>query len=177
MELSSGEKLILVMLSEIYEHLKIKGEIDPKLVQSAIFGEQTWSLAWAYPGIVGSGENKTPPVVREVLDILEMWELLEYSYSQLQPADKTKVKADAKPSGHDVRFRGFDGNNETEYMAATGVLINDLDRFSTFKGRDLNSHMPSLETYRRMLAVLQPLRNSHDFGPLNAEQIIQILNR
>jgi len=105
-----------------------------------------------------------------------MWELLEYSYNQLQPADKARVKAEAKPSGHDIRFRGFDGNNETEYMAVAGVLINHLDRFSIFKGRDLNSHMPSLETYKRMFEVYSPIRRSHSLGMLNAEQIIEILN-
>ena len=29
MKLSSGERLILVMLSEVYKHLKMSGEIDP----------------------------------------------------------------------------------------------------------------------------------------------------
>src|SRR5216683_761960 len=97
MELSSGEKLILIMLSEIYEHLKIEGDIDPQMVRTAIFEEQTWGLAWAYPGIVGSGENKTPPIVKKVLDILEMWELLENSYRMLQPADKARVEIEAEP--------------------------------------------------------------------------------
>lgn len=176
MELSNGEKLILIMLSEIYEHLKIDGDINPELVKNAIFGEQTWGLAWAYPGIVGSSENKTPPVVSKVLDILEMWELLENSYKRLQPADKARVEEEADPFGSDVRFRGFDGNNETEYMTAAGFLVNDLERFSIFKGRDLNSHMPSLDIYERMMAIYNPLRNSYDFDLLNAEQIIRILN-
>lgn len=175
MELSSGEKLILIMLSEIYEHLEIDGDIDPQLVKNAIFGEQTWGLAWAYPGIVGSSETKTPAVVKEVLDILEMWEQLEYSYNQLQPADKVRIEKEAEPFGSHVQFRGFDGNHETEYMAAAGFLVNDLERFSIFKGRDLNSHMPSLDTYGRMLAVYKSIRNSHEFGPLNTDQIIKIL--
>jgi uncharacterized protein YfbU (UPF0304 family) len=175
MELSNGEKLILIMLSEIYEHLEIDGDIDPQLVKNAIFREQTWGLTWAYPGIVGSSETKTPVVVREVLDILEMWEHLEYTYHQLQPADKARIEKEAEPFGSHVQFRGFDGNHETEYMAAAGFLVNDLERFSTFKGRDLNSHLPSLDTYRRMLAIYKPIRNSHEFGPLTAEQIITIL--
>jgi len=175
MELSDGEKLILIMLSEIHENLKIKDGIDPKFVRDAIFSENTWSLAWKYPGIVGSGENKAPPVVSEVLDILEMWEVLEISYKKLQPADKARVETEAEPFGRNVQFRGFDGNNETEYMGVAGFLVNDLERFSTFKGRDLNSHLPSLNTYKRMLAVFRPLRNSHTFNTLNAEQIIKIL--
>ena len=175
MELSSGEKLILLMLTEIYEYLKIDGEIDPRFIREAIFREQTWGIAWQYPGIIGSSENPTPPVVSKVLDILEMWEHLEYSYNQLQPADKARVEKEAEQFGSRVRFRGFDGNNETEYMAAAGFLVNDLERFSIFKERDLNSHMPSLDTYGRMLAVYKPIRNSHEFGPLSAEQIIRIL--
>lgn len=175
MELSNGEKLILVMLSEIYEHLKIDGEIDPKFVREAIFREQTWSLSRQYPGIIGSSESKTPLVVKEVQDILEMWELLEISYKRLNSADKARVEAEAKPFGNDVQFRGFDGNNETEYMGAAGSLVNDLESFSTFKGRNLNSHVPSIDSYRRMLAVFQPLRNSHDFDTLNVEQVITIL--
>lgn len=177
MEFSDGEKLILLMLSEIYEKLKIDGEIDPRFVREAIYNESIWALAWKYPGIVGSVRESTPPVVSEVMDILEMWELLEFSYNQLPPADKARVQAEVKPSGHDVRFPGFDGNNETEYMGTARVLVNDLDRFVTFKGRDLNSHMHSLETYRRMLEVFSPIRHSHPQGALNAEQIIQILNK
>jgi uncharacterized protein YfbU (UPF0304 family) len=175
MELSNGEKLILLMLSEIYEHLKIEGDIDPKFVRAAILREQTWSLACQYPGIIGSDESKTPPVVKEVQDILEMWELLETSYKRLQPADKARVEKEAEPFGSHVQFRGFDGNKETEYMGTAGFLVNDFERFSTFKGRDLNSHAPSLDSYRRMLTVFQPLRYSHDFDLLNAEQIINIL--
>lgn len=176
MELSAGEKLILIMLSEIHESLKIKDGIDPKFVRNAIYDESLWSIAWKYPGIIRSDENSTPPVVREVLDILEMWELLEFSYDQLQSADKERVKAEANLFGHDLRFRGFDGNHETEHLGAARVLIDDLDRFSTFKGRDLNSHMPSLDRYARMLGVYLPIRHSHSTNTLNAEQIIQILN-
>lgn len=177
MELSSGEKLILIMLSEVYEHLKIKGDIDPQFVREAIFSENTWGIAWKYPGIMGSVEAPTPPAVSKVLDILEMWELLEISYSKLQPPEKERVEKEAKLFGGDVRFRGFDGNYETEYMGIAEFLVNDLKRFSTFKERDLNSHMPSLDIYGRMLAVYKPIRNSHDFDLLNAEQIIEILNR
>lgn len=162
------------MLSEIHERLNIQDGIDPQFVQKAIYNEQSWSLNWKYPGLVGSGERETPAIVHEVLDILEMWELLEESYARLQPADRERVAAEAAPWGQDVRFGGFDGNTETEYMGTARVLIDDLDRFTTFKGRDLNSHMPSLDKYTRMLAVLAPMRHP---STLTAEQMIHILNR
>ena len=80
------------MLSEIYEKLKIEGEIDPEFVRKAIYDESTWALAWKYPGIVGSSRESTPPVVKDVLDVLEMWEMLEHSYNRLQAADREKVR-------------------------------------------------------------------------------------
>jgi uncharacterized protein len=37
MQLSNGEKLILFMLTEIYQQLGVRGEVDPKFVKQAIF--------------------------------------------------------------------------------------------------------------------------------------------
>lgn len=105
-----------------------------------------------------------------------MWQMIEISYKRLTSVNIARVEEEAEPFGSDVRFRGLDGNNENEYMAAAGFLVNDLEKFPTFRGRDLNSHMPSLDTYGRMLAIYKPLRNSYDFDLLNAEQIIRILN-
>ena len=44
MELRDSEKLILMMLSEIHEHLKIKDGIDPVLVKEAIRTGNTWAI-------------------------------------------------------------------------------------------------------------------------------------
>jgi uncharacterized protein len=86
--------------------------------------------------------------------------MLETSYKELPPADKARIEAEAEPYGKHVEFIGFDGNNETNYMSVARFLIDDLDRFSIFRGRELNSHMPSIHTYRRMLAVFIPMRPS-----------------
>jgi hypothetical protein len=178
MKLSDGEKLILVMLSELHEKLGIKGEIEPKFVREAIFSGNTWGLKWQYPGIFDSGES-SEAVVSEVVNILDMWSFLEGGYKKLSKADKARVEKEAEPLGKDVRFHGFDGNNETEYMGVARFLIDHLNRFASFfKGRDLNSHMPSIDGYRRMFAVFEPMRSSLGFGGkenLDATQIIEIL--
>jgi len=72
MKLSDGEKLILFMLSELYEKLGIEGEMDPKFIKSAICSGNTWGLKWQYTGIFDSGETK-PELVTEVANILDMW--------------------------------------------------------------------------------------------------------
>jgi uncharacterized protein len=174
-KLSDGERLILVMLSEMYEQLKIEGEVDPKFMLAAIHSGNTWALKWKYPGILSEGDDDNSPTVHEVVDILAMWDMIEYSYRELSPEDKKRVETEAAPFGRHVQFRGFDGNNEGEHMSVARFLIDDLDRFADFKGRDLNSHAPSLDTYRRMLAAFTPLRSSIVAGPLSATQIIQVL--
>ena len=77
----------------------------------------------------------------------------------------------------DVVFRGFDGNYESEHLSIAGFLINEMNRFADFKGRDLNSHMPSIDGHRRMVRVFEPMRKSLGGGRLlDTEQIIELLN-
>jgi uncharacterized protein len=54
-EMTHAERLILIMLSEIYEHLGINGRdcIDATFVRSAIETDQTWGLSWQYPFTFG----------------------------------------------------------------------------------------------------------------------------
>lgn len=171
MKLTDGEKLILMMLSEIHEALKIKNGVDSKFVRSAILSGNLWGLKWGLPGIF-HGSEPTPEVVTEVCEILDMWSLIERSYRGLSPEDTTLIEKEAAPLGKHVRFTGFDGNNEAEYINVAGFLVDELERFSEFKGRDLNSHMPSLDAHRRMLTVFKPMRTSSN---LTATEIIAIL--
>jgi uncharacterized protein YfbU (UPF0304 family) len=175
MNLTDPEKLILIMLTEIYEHLKIKDGVDPKFVQSAIYSGNTWGLMWKYPGIFDGGSSEDPPLVGDVVDILEMWSLIEFHHGQLSAEDKALVKTEATPFG-DAKFRGFDGNNDGSCIGIARFLIEHLDRFSEFKGRDLNSHyIDSTNGYNRMLAIFQPLRHSLVDNHLTVTQLISLL--
>jgi uncharacterized protein len=103
--------------------------------------------------------------VREVCNYLDMWGCLELSWSRLSEEEKEKIAVDAEPFGTDVSFPGFDGNNEGEYMNVARFLVDDLQRFSSFKGRgDLNSHSQSIETYARMYQVFGAMRPSLKLG-------------
>jgi uncharacterized protein YfbU (UPF0304 family) len=170
-QLTDAEKLILIMLSNIQQHLKIEGGVDPKFVQSAINSGNTWALKWEYPGIFGVTETPRE-VVEEVVDVLEMWSFLESSYERLSDRDKTLVETDAG----NVRFRGFDGNNEGDHMSAARFFVDHLERFQEFRGRDLNSHTHSIDRYRRMLKVFKPLRPLLFDGLFAAEHVIAILS-
>lgn len=169
---NDGETLIVSMICEIYKHLKIDGEIDPNFVQSALFGGHLWGLRWKYPGLFhGHVDNDTN--VSEVVNILDMWSFLESGFAKLSKVDKARVKSE---TGYDeITFIGFDGNNESEHLGIARFLIEELDRFASFKKRDLNSHMPVIESYRRMYHAFEPIRRTLTGGELNAGQIIEMM--
>lgn len=172
MKISDSEKLILLMLSDLYDATGVQGEIDPDFIRAAVLNDKAWSIPWKYSGIPFS-EDETPAIVEEVLDILEMWSVIEESYSRLSPEDKSRIETEASPFGKEPKFRGFDGNNESEHMSTASFLVNKLDRFEEFKGRSFNSHSRVIDVYQRMLPKFEKMRANF---PLNHNQIVELLN-
>ena len=88
--------------------------------------------------------------------MLEMWRFLEEGHEALPAAGKAKV---ALETGRDsVRFPGFDGNHESGHMSVARFVVVWMGYFPGFAARgDFNSHWPMLESYRRMLAIFQPM--------------------
>ena len=81
--LGDGEKLILVMLCQLFKHLKLKGgEIDLEFVEDVIFGGRYWGLDWKYNDLY-HGHEDSRAVVTEVLNILDMWYFLERGFTEL----------------------------------------------------------------------------------------------
>ena len=172
--ISDGEKLILMMLCDRYIHQKVDGEVDPAFVNEAISWGHYWALDWKYE--LFHGHVDSPRVVSEVVAVLDMWSFVESSYEKRSANDKKRIRSEAEP--FDEKFSGFAGNDETYHLAIANFMINDLGRFGRFKGRDLNSHFPYVDGYRRMLTVFNPMRPSlaYQRGALSASQIIDLLN-
>ncbi|MCT2413387.1 YfbU family protein [Pseudomonas aeruginosa] len=175
MKITDGEKLIILMLSELYEKLEIDGELDPEFLKTAIFNEQTWGISWKYPGIPFAREE-TPEIVKEILDILDMWSQIEHGYEELSDSEKLKLKENVGIFGDNPTFRGFDGNNESDYLGTALFIINDLERFEAFKGRSLNSHAPSLDIYRRMLPTFSKITDKNGYETLSLSELTLILS-
>ncbi len=175
LNLKESEKLIVSLLCDLHKGLSVKGELDPNFIQDAMYGGHYWGLKWQYPGLF-HGHHDDEKVLSETVDILDMWYFLERAYASLSKKDKDSVKVNAK-SGKDIKFDGFDGNNETEYLSIARFLIEKLGRFSEFKNRgDLNSHYPTLGVYHRMLSVFLPIRSKLVGRDLDAKEIVEILN-
>ena len=172
--LSGGEKLILAMLSEIYKHLEIKGEIDPDFVMDTVFSSHTWGLRWKYESLFDDQDDEQPPAVKETCDILDMFRILTPSYDELPDEDKARVKKEADLFAEDYKFQGFDGNNDDHYHIV-GYLVNKLGRYTEVSKHNINSHSSmTLPGYRRMLSEFRKIK----LGPkyrLDADQIIRVL--
>ena len=97
-----------------------------------------------------------------VWDVLDMYSCIYDSYNRI---------AKPKISSEKIKFRGFDGNYETELMCYCSFIVNDLERYTEFKGGDFNSHAPSVHKYSDML------KKWNEFGKPNnmSEQQIKSL--
>lgn len=96
-----------------------------------------------------------------VIDVLCMYDLLEFSYSTWSEGDQQKLVKY-------VRFHGFDGNNEIEhYMYAKWIF--GAGKFSRVATRaedydkdhfkmSFNSHEPMISAYNVLLRRLAPIK-------------------
>lgn len=173
---TDGEKLLLLMMRDLYKHLGVaQGEtVDTDFISDVIYGGHYWAPTWEFTGVFHDHRDD-PSRLHEVLDILEMWDCIERGFEKLTKKEKAKVEEEAAPFGKSVRLPGFDGNNESEHLGIASFLVNKMDRFTRFAGRDLNSHMPSLDMHERMLRVFRPIKNSLIGGDLGASTIISLL--
>ena len=151
---------------------KVDREIDPEFVNEAICEGHYWALELKY-NLNSHVDN--PRVVDEVFDVLNMWSFIERGYAKLSTKDKERVELEAEPYGTNVAFQGFDGNEEDMHFSIASFLINGLGRFNCFTERDLNSHFPSIDGHRRMLAVFKPMQATLVGVELSASQIIDLL--
>jgi uncharacterized protein YfbU (UPF0304 family) len=170
-EMSDGERLIAMMLAELMQHLDVQGELDPELIKTVLIDKDYWILPRKYPGLFNDEAGTPEAVVAEVVDLLEMMTILERSIEALPEPER--AAAQARPFH---RWEGFDGNEEGRHLGVARTLIEEFGHFPKLGGRDMNSHWPTLDRYRRMHVIFQSslarLRN----GKLSFAQIQAILD-
>lgn len=105
-----------------------------------------------------------------VLEILDLYRSIE---------DIKRKSKDKSLMIHNYSFfQGFDGNNESEYMAFARFLIDVQGKFVEQKeylirNDSLNSHMPMVEKYERMLAKSKDI---HNIWNMTVQDALNILN-
>jgi hypothetical protein len=173
-KLTDGEKLILVMLSDISKRLEGQPEIDPNFVTETIYSDQLWGFRWKFSGIPFE-KVESPPLVKETVDILDMFMLSISHFQRKSAKDQTKIKEALGYAAHGLEaFPGFDGNNDDHYGVAQ-YLVEHLDRFTNLPGATNNSHtQSSLPRYRAMLRIYLPLRPKLGDDTFSIEDFISV---
>ncbi|ATC33026.1 hypothetical protein CA606_12200 [Caulobacter vibrioides] len=171
------DKINTLLLCDIAEHLGIEGDVNVGFVRAAIQNGHTWAIEQRYGSDRSESDEERKPVVQKVHDVMHLWTVLEDAYEQLNAAEKAELEVRVPHVSKDVRWGGFDGNNESEYMSVLAFMVGYMDFYPNFRGREhLNSHMPTLETFERMWAAYQPIRDSMPEYPLELDDLTTILS-
>jgi uncharacterized protein len=174
--ISDGERLLIAMLGDIARHLKVKGDMDTAFVEKAISGGHFWALGWELPGTLHR-HTTSEAVVKEVVDFLDMWSFIEEAQEALSESDRQSLAARLETTSANLTIPGFDGNNESTHLSTARFLINEMQRFERFKGRELNSHHPVLEGYREMFNAFEPMRAKLVGIKLSVDQIVTLVRQ
>lgn len=155
MKLSRTERWIISNQYRILEALYPDDAKQYAEARQAIEEGYELHYAWLTEYIYGGNSIMTSKECGEVTNILDMFDSLRRTYELLP--DKSDIDESA------VRFKGFDGNTESKqwayaryYLKSGGGRFDQLDR-----GDNFNSHMPTLDSYRRMLEVWKGCRDRH----------------
>jgi uncharacterized protein YfbU (UPF0304 family) len=172
---SDGEKMLILMMADLYKQLKLKdAEVNPEFLSQVIYGGHYWAPKWDMQGVFHDHIDD-PEDVKHVVDVLDMWSFIEEAYEKFSAEQKAQIAEEVGPLGTHVAFHGFDGNNESSQMSIAGFLIDDMKRFSRFKGRDLNSHHPTFGRYRQMIRLFEPMRATLIGHGLSVQQVVTLL--
>jgi uncharacterized protein YfbU (UPF0304 family) len=158
--LTDVERLLLANQYEILGLLK-KDDDYSRMAENLRDGHK-----WLYEQQATQiSENLLDADVDHVLSILAIYSDLRDSYNQLP--DKLEVDE------HLVEFPGFDGNSESELLHFSRAL-SEHGNYSETIGKDArNSHMPTTDMYRRMIA--EWMRLGEPRYPLSKDQILNIV--
>jgi len=170
---TDGDKLNFMVLRDIAKALKVNGETDVDFIAESIYGGHYWAPTWELSGLFHKHADR-PADLSLVVDTLDMWDFIEGCIEKLEATELERLKA--ANHGHLPTFHGFDGNNEAGLLSIARFLVEKMDRFSRFKGRDFNSHAPTEGRYRRMTQAFKPLRATLGFGrTMGTDDIIELL--
>lgn len=160
-ELTDKERLFLANQHEILGHLnKDNSDYHFKLAEQLRDGHE-WLYSQSFDNF---SENLPDDAAELVLNILQIYEMIQDAYDGL--SDKSLI------SEHQIKFPGFDGNNETEFMGFVDALEKDNRFVDVIQTGNRNSHSPKVHVYERMIAKWQAFGKPYN---LTTEQLIEIL--
>ncbi|WP_419899585.1 YfbU family protein [Roseomonas sp. USHLN139] len=151
---TGAEKLSLYLLTEILK--EISDSSESILLQKLLLGGHYWAINSEFTGIFHNHVDN-PKSAQQVINILDMWYIIENSYRKFSTQDKKMIEDHFKGNFR-KEFMGFSGNDETEHLGIARIFIDDLNKFGYFKGRNLNSHFPTLSENLAIYSKFKEIR-------------------
>lgn len=167
MELNIKERLSLSFQLKILEKLYPEEQEYYANHRKAIEDGYELHYSWITEHL---SEGLTSEQCTFVLDVLDMYAALHFSFRQLKESTKLSDKS--------VKFPGFDGNNETMYMVYTKYFIEDLGRFNEIRETTngyYNSHSRMIPKYKKMLEVWKAIKKPFTYE-ITEDQILELIN-
>ena len=168
MKLQKKDRLLLINQYKILAALD-KGEESHYLELIEIL-ERGYSIFYSMIDERVS-EDMPEETGRFVLEVLDLYRAIE---------DVKRSSKDSQLIGHTYSvFRGFDGNQESDYLGFCRFLIEKQGKFQEQKqylqkNDGMNSHTQMVEKYRRMLEAKKAI-TAPDSGRLTVEQALKVL--
>lgn len=168
MELTKKERLILYNQYEILKSINPQQVADYEVNQEILIN----GFKINYEDLIGGFEEETSEEISNfVIDVLQMYSVLNNSYDKL--GDEGKEQIDL----YKISFKGFDGNNEIDYYTYAEFYLNKLGRFEELRKSEyfqINSHRNILNKYRRMVDSWKEVKTGR-YDNLTLENMLYII--
>lgn len=172
MELTKKDRLILF---NQYEILKLLSADDTEAVKhyDALQDIMFSGYKQDYDMLVEHFSEDVPEsITRMVWDVLQMYRMLNNSYSSLTPQEQEDIDE------RHLIFRGFDGNDEIDHYSYCNFVLLKLNRYEEFTEggqRDFNTHSATISRYERMLQKWNAV-GIERYSLLTREQMLDIIS-
>lgn len=167
---SNSERTIIYLLLEVIKNLpsqSLMQQKDSENLQEVLLEGYAYDYETMRPV---RGNIFPPEICEEVREILLMHRVLSNSVKDhRQKLDYTE---------DDIRFSGFDGNEETEHFSYANFVLGSLGQFkeSACDNGCENTHWPILGAYRAMLTEWGKCKDKLHPTPTELERIIKAKN-
>lgn len=157
-ELSQFERLILVNQMRILEALYPDDAESIAVQREAIEHGYEMFYRWQMEHIYTGGDVMTAEESIEVWDTFDMFDAINRA---IEKYDKPEYREHFA-----AKFSGYDGNNESKFMAFAAYTVERLKRFEYVplsRPGHWNSHCPMRDVYGRMLQAWKTINRERRF--------------
>lgn len=169
-KLSTNERLVLFNQYEILKNLSMdKHDKERYEYYQTILHN---GFKHEYCELLQGMDNEIPENISEfVWEVFKLYRTLYNSYYELSDDEKLQIDKD------DIKYEGFDGNEEGDYYSYANFILQDMKRFEDIydNGKvSLNSHSNKVDQYSCMLAKWKEIRTG-EYSLLGLDEIKSIV--